>query len=123
MGSSYPLARIQLCIVHMVRGSLEYVPYKEMKRVASELRCVYSAVTTDQALTELTAFEEKWGKRYPMIARRWRQNWEQVATLYEFPAPLRRVIYTTNAVEATNRSIRKVIKTKGAFPSEEAARK
>lgn len=123
IGSSFPLARIQLCIVHMVRGSLEYVPYKEMKKVASELRCVYSAATADQALAELASFEDNWGKRYPMIVRRWRQNWDQVTTLFDFPAPLRRVIYTTNAVEATNRSIRKVIKTKGAFPSEEAARK
>lgn len=121
--SCYPQARIQLCIVHMVRGSLEYVNYKEMKKVAAALRQIYGSPTAEQALAELAQFEELWGKKYPLIGRKWRQNWEQVSTLFEFPAAIRRVIYTTNAVEATNRSIRKVIKTKGAFPSEEAARK
>lgn len=121
--SQYAMGRIQLCIVHMVRGSLEYVNYKEMKAVAADLRRIYSASTVEDGLAELDAFEAKWGKKYPSIGRKWRQNWEQVATLFEFPPELRRVIYTTNAVEATNRSIRKVIKTKGAFPSENAARK
>ena len=121
--SAYPQALIQLCIVHIVRSSLEYVNYKEMKTVAAALRQIYSATTAEHGLAELTAFEQQWSSKYPMIGRKWRQKWEQVATLFAFPAAIRRVIYTTNAVEATNRSIRKVIKTKGAFPSEEAARK
>ena len=121
--SQFPHARIQLCIVHMVRGSLEYVNYKEMKAVAADLRRIYSSATVEEAWAELERFEEKWGKKYPTIGRKWRQNWEQVSTLFDFPAEIRRVIYTTNAVEAVNRSIRKVIKTKGAFPSEDAARK
>lgn len=121
--AQFPHARIQLCIVHMVRGSLEYVNYKEMKVVAADLRRIYSSPTAEEARAELERFEEKWGKKYPTIGRKWRQNWEQVATLFDFPAEIRRVIYTTNAVEAVNRSIRKVIKTKGAFPSEDAARK
>jgi len=121
--ASYPKGRVQLCIVHMVRGSLEYVNYKEMRAVAAALRQIYSAPTAEQGLAELARFEDEWGKKYPMIGRKWRQHWEQVATLFDFPEAIRKVIYTTNAVEATNRSIRKVIKTKGAFPSEDAARK
>lgn len=119
----YPKGRVQLCIVHMVRGSLEYVNYKEMKAVAAALRQIYSAPTAEQGLAKLARFEDEWGKKYPMIGRKWRQHWEQVTTLFDFPEAIRKVIYTTNAVEATNRSIRKVIKTKGAFPSEYAARK
>lgn len=121
--SQFPHARVQICIVHMVRGSLGYVNYKEMKAVAADLRRIYSAATVEQAWAELERFEEKWGKKYPTIGRKWRQNWEQLSTLFDFPPEIRRVIYTTNAVEAVNRSVRKVIKTKGAFPSEEAARK
>ena len=121
--ASYPQGRVPLCIVHMVRRSLEYVNYKEMRAVAAALRQVYSAPTAEQGLVELARVEDEWGKKYPMIGRKWRQNWERVATLFEFPEAIRKVIYTTNAVEATNRSIRKVIKTKGAFPSEGAARK
>ena len=121
--ASYPQGRVPLCIVHMVRRSLEYVNYKEMRAVAAALRQVYSAPTAEQGLVELARVEDEWGKKYPMIGRKWRQNWEQVVTLFEFPEAIRKVIYTTNAVEATNRSIRKVIKTKGAFPSEDAARK
>lgn len=121
--SQFPHARVQLCIVHMVRGSLAYVNYKEMKTVAADLRKIYRSPSNELALAELGNFEEKWGTKYPTIGRKWRQNWEQVTTLYDFPEELRHVIYTTNAVEAANRSIRKVIKTKGAFPSEESARK
>lgn len=119
----YPKGRVQLCIVHMVRGSLEYVNYKEMKAVAAALRQIYSAPTAEQGLAKLARFEDEWGKKYPMIGRKWRQHWEQVTTLFDFPEAIRKVIYTTNTVEATNRSNRKVIKTKGAFPSEDAARK
>jgi putative transposase len=107
----------------MVRGSMAYVNYKEMKAVAKDLKRVYNASTIEMAEQELSSFEQEWSQKYPSIGRKWRQNWPQVSTLFEFPAELRRVIYTTNAVEATHRSLRKVIKTKGAFPSEEAARK
>jgi putative transposase len=121
--SQFPHARVQLCIVHMVRGSVAYVNFKEMKAVATDLKRIYNAPTLELAEQELDGFEQRWGEKYPSIGRKWRQNWEQVSTLFEFPEELRRVIYTTNAVEATHRSIRKVIKTKGAFPSEDAARK
>lgn len=121
--ASYPKGRVQLCIVQMVRGSLEYVNYKEMRAVAAALRQIYSAPTAEQRLAELARFEDERGKKYPMIGRKWRQHWKQVTTLFDFPERIRKVIYTSNAVEATNRSSRKVIKTKGAFPSEDAAPK
>ena len=119
----FPQARVQLCLVHMVRGSLEYVNYKEMKKVAADLRLIYSSATVEQAERQLGEFDQTWGKKYPSMARKWRQNWDQITPLFQFPAEIRRVIYTTNAVEAVNRSLRRVLKTKGALPSEQAARK
>jgi putative transposase len=121
--SAYSKKRVQLCVVHIVRGSLEYLNYKEQKTVAAGLRRNYSAPTAGQGLAELAIVEEEWGKTYPTIWRKWRQNRKQVATLYEFPEALQRVMYTTDAIKATSWSIRKVIKTKGAFPSEYATRK
>lgn len=114
----FPQARVQLCLVHLVRSSLEYVHYKEMKKVAADLRLIYSSATVEQAERQLGEFDQIWGKKYPSITRKWRQNWEQIACLFQFPAEIRRVIYTTNAVEAVNRSLRRVLKTKGALPSE-----
>jgi putative transposase len=121
--SVFPEARIQLCIVHLVRASLNYVSWKERKRVASDLKAIYRASTAIQAELELTEFMARWGSKYQAIGKLWKENWERVIPFFEFPPDVRRVIYTTNAVESLHMSLRKVIKTRGSFPSEEAAMK
>jgi len=121
--SVYPQARVQLCIVHMVRASLNYVNWKERRQVAADLKAVYRASTEQQAEQELEYFITKWGQKYPTIGRLWREHWQQVIPFFEFPADVRRVIYTTNAVESLHMTLRKVIKTRGSFPSEDAALK
>jgi len=117
----YPQAIVQLCIVHMVRGSLNFVNWKERKAVAADLKAIYRAETKEQAGQELISFAEKWDGRYPTISKLWERNWDNVTPFFAFPAEIRRVIYTTNAVESLNMSLRKVIKARGSFPSEEAA--
>jgi len=121
--SVFPETRIQLCIVHLVRASLNYVNWKERKQVAADLKAIYRASTEAQASLELSDFIGKWGHKYQAIGKLWRENWERVIPLFEFPAEVRRVIYTTNAVESLHMSLRKIIKTRGSFPSEEAAMK
>ena len=119
----FPETRIQLCIVHLVRASLHYVNWKERKRVAADLKAIYRAATEPQAAQELDDFIAKWGERYQAIGKLWRDNWDRVTPLFDFPAEVRRIIYTTNAVESLHMSLRKIIKTRGSFPSEEAALK
>jgi putative transposase len=121
--SVFPQARIQLCIVHLVRASLNYVSWKERKRVATDLKAIYRASTASQAELELTEFIARWGSKYQAIGKLWKENWERVIPFFEFPPDVRRVVYTTNAVESLHMSLRKVIKTRGSFPSEEAAMK
>jgi putative transposase len=118
----FPNAKVQLCIVHMVRASLNYVTWQDRKNVAADLKPIYKAATADEAECQLTAFESKWTK-YPAIARLWREQWERVIPFFEFPAEVRMVVYTTNAVESLHMTLRKIIKTRGSFPSEEAAMK
>jgi putative transposase len=119
----FPQAQVQLCIVHLVRASLNYVNWKERKRVAQELKSLYRAATAEQAEQQLTTFAEQWDGRYPTIAALWKRNWERVIPFFAFPAEIRKIIYTTNAVESLNMTLRKALKTRGAFPSEEAALK
>jgi len=119
----FPETRIQLCIVHLVRASLHYVNWKERKRVAADLKAIYRAATEPQAAQELDDFIAKWGERYQAIGKLWRDNSDRVTPLFDFPAEVRRIIYTTNAVESLHMSLRKIIKTRGSFPSEEAALK
>jgi putative transposase len=119
----FPKAQVQLCIVHLVRNSLNYVSWKERKAVAADLKPIYGAATTEDAWQRLEAFAEKWDGRYPSISQIWRRNWDQVSPFFAYPAEIRKVIYTTNAVESLNMSLRKVIKTRGSFPNEEAALK
>jgi putative transposase len=121
--SVFPEARIQLCIVHMVRASLNYVNWRERKRVATDLKAIYRATTEQQAEQELSEFITKWGHKYQAIGKLWKDNWQRVIPFFEFPGEVRRVIYTTNAVESLHMSLRKIIKTRGSFPSEEAALK
>jgi putative transposase len=119
----FPRTTIQTCIVHLIRHSLKYVPRREREQVARDLKPIYAAVDADAAQAELERFDEKWGQRFPVITQSWLNAWEYVIPFLEFPPEVRRVIYTTNAIEALNRQLRKAIKTKGHFPNEEAARK
>jgi len=116
----YPHAIVQLCIVHMVRNSLNYVGWNKRKEVAADLRLVYSAATIDEAEHALTDFEDKWNNAYPPIARSWRNHWQRIIPFFDYPPEIRRIIYTTNAIESVNMSLRKVSKNRGSFPNDEA---
>ena len=119
----FPLAQVQLCIVHLVRASLSYVNWKERKQVAADLKPIYRAATAVEAEMNLDQFIATWGRKYKAIGKLWKENWERVIPFFEFPEEVRKVIYTTNAVEALHRGLRKIIKNRGSFPSEEAAMK
>src|SRR5271156_5435947 len=119
----FPRAQVQLCIVHQVRASLNYVSWKQRKAVAADLQLIYRANTTEDAYCKLEAFAEKWDAAYPTIGQMWNRNWEHLTPFFAYPADIRKVIYTTNAVESLNMSLRNVIKTRGSFPSPEAALK
>jgi len=119
----YPTTTVQTCIVHLIRHSLKYVPRREREQVARDLKPIYTAVDADAAQAALEAFDDKWGSRFPVITQAWLNAWEYMIPFLAFPPELRRVVYTTNAIEALNRQLRKAIKTKGHFPNEEAARK
>lgn len=119
----YPKAQVQLCIVHMVRNSLKYVGWKQRKMVAADLKLIYGAKTIDEAEIALTDFSEKWENEFPAIGKMWMTHWHRISPFFEYPADIRKVIYTTNAIESLNMSLRKVIKNKRAFPSDEAATK
>ncbi len=120
--SLYPKSLVQLCIVHLIRASLNYVTWNDRKKVVMDLKPIYKAVTADEAERQLDEFAAKWPK-YPAIARLWREQWERVIPFFAFPEEVRKVVYTTNAVESLHMSLRKIIKTRGSFPSEEAALK
>lgn len=119
----FPKAMVQTCLVHQVRNSLSYVPWRDRKSVAAGLRVIYNADSEPSARERLDAFELEWGKRFPMIVRSWRANWDQLTGFLAFPLEVRKLIYTTNAIESLNFQLRKVIKGKGHFPSEEASLK
>jgi putative transposase len=119
----FPHTMVQTCLVHQVRASLRFVPYRDRRAVAADLKKIYTAIDQDAAGDELQAFSEKWDDRFPTISRSWLEHWEQITPFLAFPTDVRRIIYTTNTIEALNRQIRKVIKTKGHFPTEDAARK
>src|SRR3954453_23152879 len=119
----FPETRVQLCIVHMVRASLNYVNWKERKLVAADLKSVYRASSERQAAKELDEFIEKWGGKYQAIGKLWKEHWDRVTPFFDFPEEVRRMIYTTNAVESLHMTLRKIIKTRGSFPSEAAALK
>jgi len=116
----YPQTQVQLCIVHLMRNCMKYVPWKDRKAVAADLKPIYQAATLAEAEAALDAFADKWDKTYPAIAQIWVRHWENVIPIFDYPMEIRRVIYTTNAIESLNRSLRKVIKTKAVFPGEDA---
>src|SRR5437763_6646214 len=119
----FPTTTVQTCIVHLIRHSLKYVPRRQYDAVVRDLKPIYTAIDADTALLALEAFEEKWGAQLPVIGQAWRDAWEHVTPFMAYEPEVRRVIYTTNAIEALNRQLRKAIKTKGHFPTEDSARK
>lgn len=121
--AAYPMAIFQTCLVHVVRNSTRFVPWKERKALCADLRTVYTASDEEGALSALEVFEEKWGQRFPMIAEMWRRRWLEISPFLAFPQEVRRAIYTTNSIESLNRMLRKVLKTKGHLPTDEAATK
>jgi transposase-like protein len=119
----YPDTRIQLCIVHMVRNSVKFVPWKDYKPVTADLKQIYQSVTEEEALRALDTFSERWDGKYPQISKSWRAHWHNLNTLFDYPEDIRKAIYTTNAIESLNSVIRKAIKKRKLFPSDESARK
>ena len=120
IGTVFPKTQIQLCIVHMVRNSLAYVSYKTRAEVAADLKRIYQSATAEQAEMELETFAAKWDKAHPTISKSWRRNWVHIIPFFAYPADIRKVIYTTNTIESLNMSLRKVTKTRGSFPNDEA---
>ncbi|UJB71718.1 IS256 family transposase [Acaryochloris sp. 'Moss Beach'] len=121
--SVYPDTQVQVCIVHLIRNSLRHVPWKESRAVAADLKPIYQAATLEESEAALDAFANKWDQTYPGISQIWIRHWDNIAPLFKYPMAIRKVIYTTNAIESLNRSLRKVIKTKAVFPNEESVYK
>ena len=124
IGAAYPRTTVQTCIVHLIRNSLDYASYRDRKSLAQALRPIYTAASADAAAELLEAFAAgPWGAKYPSVAAAWRRAWEHVVPFFVFAPDIRRVIYTTNAIESLNMQLRKIIKTRGHFPTDEAATK
>jgi putative transposase len=121
--SVFPQTEVQLCIVHLVRHSLNYVGWKQRKEVATDLKTIYTAATDVQAEQRLAEFSLKWDAKFPMIGKSWRNNWTRVIPFFAHPPEIRKIIYTTNAIESLNMSLRKVSKARGSFPNDEAVSK
>jgi transposase-like protein len=119
----YPDAHIQLCIVHMVRNSMKFVPYKDYKAIATDLKSIYQSATEEDALHSLDDFAERWDDKYPQISKSWRAHWQNLNTLFNYPPDIRKAIYTTNAIESLNSVIRKATKKRKLFPTDDSARK
>ena len=120
---AFPETQIQLCIVHMVRNSMKYVPWKDYKAVTADLKKIYKSVTEDEALLELDNFSNRWDDKYPQLSRSWRSHWHNLNTLFGYPEDIRRAIYTTNAIESMNSVVRKAIKKRKLFPTDDSAMK
>jgi transposase-like protein len=123
IGTAFPRAQVQLCIVHQIRTSLRYLASKYKKEFIADLKNVYRAPSREIAEVELCKLEEKWQKRCPMAVQGWRVNWPNLTTYFDYPAEIRKMVYTTNAVEALHRQFRKVTKTKGSFPTDDSLKK
>jgi len=121
--SVFPKTQVQRCVIHQIRQSLKYVVWKDRKAFVADLKTVYQAATREKAEANLLQLEQTWGSKYGAAVRSWQNNWEDLATFFEFPKEIRRLIYTTNTVEGYHRQLRKVIKTKGSFPTEQSVRK
>ncbi len=125
INTAFPQTQIQLCIVHMIRNSVKYVPWKDYKPVTADLKLIYQSATEDEALLALDRFSERWDDKYPQISKSWRAHWQNLNTLFNYPADrsIRKAIYTTNAIESLNSVIRKAVKKRKLFPTDDAAMK
>jgi len=123
INSAFPKTKVQLCIVHMVRNSLRYVASKDYKSVTSDLKTIYQSTTEEEALQSLDRFEKRWDSKYPQISRTWLNHWDNLNTIFSYPPDIRKAIYTTNAIESLNSVIRKAIKKRKLFPTDESAKK
>lgn len=123
ISTAFPGTQIQLCIVHMVRNSVKYVPWKDYKPVTADLKRIYQAATEDEALLALDQFSERWDDKYPQISKSWRSHWHNLNTLFGYPEDIRKAIYTTNAIESLNSVIRKAVKKRKLFPTDDSAMK
>lgn len=121
--SVFPKTKNQLCVVHQVRNSCKFVPYKDRKTVCAGLKKIYAAVNLDEAEFAKEEFHEKWDKKYPNIMKSWEHNWAELSAFFEYPAEIRKIIYTTNAVEGYHRMVRKFTKSKSIFPTDDSIRK
>lgn len=119
----FPQTDIQLCIVHMIRNSLRFVTWKDYRAVTADLKLIYRAATEDEALFALDQFAQRWDEKYPHISRSWRANWDNLNTLFRYPADIRKAIYTTNAIESVNSRVRQAVNKRKVFPNDEAAKK
>lgn len=119
----FPRTEIQLCVIHQIRNSLKYVSYKDQKELIADLKTVYQALTLEEAEMAFTTFKEKWGKKHSIVIRSWENNWLELTTYFKYPHEVRRMIYTTNIIEGYHRQLRKVTKTKTAYPTDESLRK
>ena len=124
LAAVFPATTLQTCIVHLIRNSLDFASWKDRKALAVAIKPIYTAVNAEAAQTELNAFEAgPWGQKFPTVVGAWRRAWDKVIPFFAFPPEVRRVIYTTNAIESVNARLRKIIKTRGHFPSDDAASK
>lgn len=123
IAAAFPSSKVQLCIVHMVRNSLRYVPSKDMKAVARDLKSIYGSATIDEAQRALDQFAKAWSNKYPQIERSWRRHWDNLITMFDYPDEIRKIFYTTNAIESLNSVIRKSIRNRKIFPSDQSALK
>ena len=124
LGAVFPATTLQTCIVHLIRNSLDYASWKDRKLLAAAIRPIYTAPSAEAALAELDTFERaSWGAKFPTVVAAWRRAWDRVIPFFAFPPAVRRVIYTTNAIESINSQLRKIIKSRGHFPNDDAATK
>ena len=123
IGSVYPKAQIQRCIIHQIRSSTKFVSYKDIKKLMSDLKTVYQAINEEEALNNLMKFKETWGKTYPSCVKSWEENWDILSTFFAYPAEVRKIIYTTNIIEGLNRQFRSITKTKPSFTNDDSLRK
>lgn len=118
--SRFPNTQIQKCVVHQIRNSTKFVSYKDLKKFTADLKPVYHAVSEEEGLRALDIFEEKWGGKYPLAIKSWRNNWTEISTFFRYPEEIRKLIYTTNIIESYHRQLRKVTKSKSVFPTDDA---
>ena len=123
IGATFPFAKIQRCIIHQIRSSMKYIPYKDRKAFIADLKGVYTSVNEEIAMDNLLAMKDKWGNKYPNAIKSWEDNWDNLSTFFAFPGNIRKIIYTTNVIESLNSQFRKITKTKLIFPNDDSLMK